>query len=265
MGRMTKLSLSGMIAALLLMTVASAAGLLKPERQLNGITLGSSYADVLAKRGMPLGVGPAVNSVDEIWNLLDPPPIEVAEELRSVAAPGVPSTGASRMALYAEMKERAYQLRPEYVIWEYVQRNAQGKIDPKAAWATYVIFDGKGKVIGVVVMADHAGATVPAEIRTKSDIRIGSLLFDVTRTYSWPDPLIQYGNYFFCNYPDQDVAFTVNADTRRVTAIAIGLPVTANLLNNSRSSVENPTPTTLPGMNLPANMAPWMKGAVPAK
>lgn len=259
MVRMTKPCLYGILVVFL----ATAAMALPPrETKLNSITLGSSYADVLAKCGMPHGVGPAVASVEEIWNLLDPPErvSEVAQELQSVAAPGLPNPGAARISLYSGMKTRAYQLRPQHCVWMYVgdsiaSNKWRDMPDPRAQWATYVIFNEQGRVVGVVVMTDSAKIQVPKHIRTSSNITIGSTLIDVAQVYTWPDPLIQYEGYFFCSYPDQNVTFTIDVNTRQVTTMAIGLPVTATLVGDKRSTAteilaeeKKKKTNTIPGM-----------------
>lgn len=267
MVRMAKPAILGMLVVLL----GTAAWAIPPrETKLNGVKLGWSFSDVLTACGMPHGIGPAVGSVEEIWNLIDPPEnlSVVADDLSSMSAPGLPQASSPRLSMYAGMKNRAYYLRPRHSVWMYVGDSIANKLlrekpDPNSEWATYVIFNEQGKVVGVVVMQDHPDVRVPAAIRTTSGVSFNSTLLDVSRLYTWPDPLIQYEGFFFCHYPEQNIAFTIDVNTRRVTTIAIGMPVTVSLVEK-RSTVREKikpvsqpaTPGGMPGSFPPGMMAP---------
>jgi len=210
---------------------------IKAEMILNSISLDSKINDVLTYRGMPHYIGPSVSGVGSIDSLLRSP------EQRSAALPATtvnPNMPGMRQPPQYGMNAGPAQVTMEpkkeniYMVWRY---DGNGKTpDPKASFTTYLFINKDGKVEAVVVNLNNPEAH--PNIQTETGITFGTRLSDIIKIYNWPEPFTRVGSLYYCNYPEQRVTFGLDANTRKVTCISIGVPfvVTAQSLESGQAA-----------------------------
>ncbi|MHB9132200.1 MAG: hypothetical protein ACYDBB_14085 [Armatimonadota bacterium] len=205
------------------------------EDTLNGISLDVDSLEVLNRMGMPQYLGPAVGGVDAIQDILDPPPVAEMMMGNAAGAPGMPG---------APVGPPPPQLEKQYIVWMY--DNAPRTQIPGTT--TYVIFNKQGKVVGVVVSLTK---NLPQPfLATKAGIGFGSRLTEVVNAdkYGWPSPFAKVGPHYFLSYPDRNITFGLDATTRRVVVIAIGLPFTVIPMQEKDANTPGGGAPGLPGM-----------------
>jgi hypothetical protein len=200
---------------------AGAQARLQRETFLAGVSVGSSFLDVLNGRGLPHYIGPALPTADEIENVLDPPPASLVDTAAAAVGgtPGMPGGAAMPGSPAAAPKPP----REKYIVWMYAGDSPVA--NPASGWNMYVVFDKRGTVVSVVVSL-KTPKSLPPGFSTTSGIRLGSKLFPLIDLYDWPEPFSQIGGQFFLSYPDKNVTFAVDKASRSVVTIAVGLPMT---------------------------------------
>lgn len=192
------------------------------EVTLDKVTLNATFIEVLNSRGVPHRIGPALTGADAITNLLNPPPVTAVIGGAMPPPDAVPAGVAAGASGAAKPQNIALKPQDTWMIWVY---EGSGPLpDPQAPVITYVFFDTQGQVAGVVVSA--RSPQVSSVIRTESGIGFGTKLSDIVKKYDWPQPFTRVGPYYFCSYPVQNVTFSLDTGSRKVQAIAIGLPIT---------------------------------------
>lgn len=228
---------------------------LPTEMLLNNVSLNSTYVEVLKRRGIPHFIGPAVTGMDSVTTLLKP--AEPKQTPRGAAVPqgapatqpynpGYPSNADTRYGPNTDTPLTPAQPKKvgPYMIWRYDGNNTTGKSDPKAAITTYVFFNERGIVEAVVVNQNTQKGF--ADIQTESGIAFGTKLSDIVKKYDWPDPFTRVGEFYYCNYPAQNVTFGLDTESRKVTCIGIGTPfiVTAQTLSASEQATTSQSGTS---------------------
>jgi len=228
---------------------------LQRETTLNGIAIGATYSQVLAVKGAPHGVGPSLPTVEDVWNALDPPPVETAnalvEQMGGASAPELPRQDAARNAIYAQyMPRKNFKSDSDYIAWEYIGGGA--KSDRTYGWVQYILFNRSGRVAGIVMYCPGNSERARFVTRTKSNITFLSTLADVTRAYTLPEPIVRYDKgywpdainsieqTYYLTLPEQNVTFTFNSATRKVIAIAVGIPVAFRVFDQTRDPLNAP-------------------------
>jgi hypothetical protein len=220
----------GLLLLLLGGTGLSALAQNRRETALDNVTLGSRCDAVLASRGMPHYIGPALSSIDAVRDLLDPPPIPLGD-----------LAGAAVGPLPGALTTDGLPPKPQekFVIWLYEGREA--KPNDKLGWRTYVLFNKHGVVVSIVVIADRPGIVVPIE--TRAGFKFGTRLTQIVQhqDYGWPDPFARVAGKYFCYYPDSNVTFALDSAKRTIVGIAIGLSLTVDA-----STTQGATPGATP-------------------
>lgn len=224
------------------------------ETELNNIKLNSMFTDVLAVKGAPTSFGPAVAEADNLMALLENPPTTTLSAVPGapggMPGPGRPSfmPGSSMPGMSPGMPEATKKPKPQYAIWLYASTN----------WATYVFFNQRGLVVGVVVAAKNPQVKVP--VQTQSNFHIGSKLMDVVAYYDWPDPFTTVGSDYYCTYPASTITFGLEQRSHEVVSIAIGVPYVADTAQ-ARQGSKMPG---APGMMMGAPGAPGFPSMSPS-
>jgi len=211
---------------------------IKPEVLLNGISLDSTFREVLTRRGVPHYIGPSISGVDSVTRLLSP------AQQKGAAGPAVPVNpnmpGGRQIPPQYGMNAGPAQIQVEpkkeniYMVWRY---DGNGKTpDPKASYTTYVFINDEGIVEAVVVNLNNPESS--PNIETETGITFGTRLSDIVKIYNWPEPFTRAGSLYYCSYPEQRVTFALDANTRKVTCISIGVPfvVTAQSLEPGQAA-----------------------------
>ncbi len=202
-----------------------------PQREvtLDSVTLNSTYLDVLDTfKRMPDCIGPAADSVDDMSYL------NTQQGTLTMAVPGAPMLGVipgmpsmipgSRMPAN-NASTPAAKPQEHYTIWCYIHGNINKTGREIAIWETYVFFNQRGLVVGVMVAAPTPTNLI--NVQTETGVKIGTPMIDVVKLYDWPDPFTTVGPYYYCTYPAQNVTFGLDQQTHRVVCIAIGLSYVA--------------------------------------
>lgn len=237
----------GLLVGMLALVPASAQMRPGRETQLGGVTLGSTFVEVLRDLGMPAMIGPALGSADDISEYLNPVKPQASVAMAAPAAAPMGPVGPG-MASGMGSGATAPKPQPEYTIFLY--RNRGGAI-----WNHYVFFNRGGYVVSIVATVASPGKQAPA--RAATNVGFAQRLTEVVRAYDWPEPFAKVGSNYFCNYPDRNIAFSLDTGTRTVIGIAVGVPMTVLPSENSKTGTGggggNPmmgAPGTLPGSAL---------------
>ena len=246
--------LLALTALLMLMSMPMWSQAQQPPRELtlNAVTINNTFLEVMTRHGAPHYVGPALQNADSVQTLLD----ASTSALGQVAVPGAPTApgalrpGAPSMTAGAGVLGQLLptRLREDYIVWMY-EGNGHTP-NSNAGFSTYVFFNKRGVVVGVVVNATKANAV--ADIATASGMTFGTSQLDIVKKYDWPDPFVVVGPDFYFSYPSYNVTFGLDQSTRKVVSIAIGLPfvVTASseqkAATGAANATKNPTTPTSP-------------------
>lgn len=214
------------------------------ELTLNAVTINTSFLEVLNRRGAPAFIGPAVSEADTIQTLMDTAPTGLGG-----AIPGMPANympGMPPMMMGTVMPQAAKVTKPkeEYVVWMY-EGGTPGEDDPSAGWYTFIFFNNRGFVVAVVIRA--LTPNIPTGVSTASGISIGSKMMDIVKSYDWPDQFTTVGSSYYCSYPENNVTFAMEQNTRKVVSIAIGLPFTVTVANPKGAGSPLMAPGMMPG------------------
>lgn len=200
----------------------------KRETTLNEVTLNFTAPQVIDKRGMPHYIGPALPGADAIEKILNPPP-----ELPTMGASGGPMAPAGPGMPDPSAVAGPPKPKPEdeYIVWMYEGNSKDGTASLGEGFSTYVIFDKFGKVVGVTVAWDKADGFPPPIFSTRrgangEKVGFGTRLIDMVKLYDWPDPFVRLDKYYFCAYPDANIAFSLDTGTRKVMVMSVGMLVT---------------------------------------
>ncbi len=194
---------------------------LPTETELNKIKLNSMFSDVLTNKGAPTFIGPSVENADGLMALLEAPPATAMSAMLGMF--GGPMPGRPRMipgAPTPTTPDTTTKPPENYMVWLYEKHDAQFRW-----WNTYVFFNERGVVVGVVVIAESPNVTTP--VQTESHVKIGTPLMDIVGNYDWPDPFTTVGSDYYCNYPANNVTYGLDQRSHRVISIAVGLPFVA--------------------------------------
>lgn len=205
---------------------------------LNGVGLNWTFDQVFAVRGAPHFIGPSVDDVTDINNILNPPPLPSSASDMSMMTgaapmmpgmpaypagmmPGMPGADPSMASMGPTEIPKTPKGRSDCIVWMY---EGNDKMAPKAdaGWYTYVIFNRKsGTVESVIVWS--ADPTKPAGIpKLKDGITLGSKLSDLLAIYEYPDSFFKVGACFVCPYGGQQLSFSISVKTRKILGIAMG-------------------------------------------
>lgn len=257
---------------------------LPTEMVLNGVTINSTYIEVLARLGLPHWIGPSVSGIAGITGVLQPPGPKTETPATRPAFtnqgqpmaprmapmnPGMLPTGAEGLNTPAMQPEKVVG---PFMVWRY--DGAGKKPDPTAAYSTYVFFDDKGVVQAVVVNLNKREAR--PGIWTESKVGFGTALLDIVQMgYNWPEPLTRVGDLYFCSYPNNNVTFSVEATGRKVVCIGVGIPIAVTQVKLSSGGTGKANPSAGPQITLPGGipgsgglpgfggMVPGMRGMPP--
>ncbi|MHB9025709.1 MAG: hypothetical protein ACYC7E_16325 [Armatimonadota bacterium] len=225
----------------------------RPEREgtLNGITVSSSFMDVLVQKGPPHWIGPALEGPDAVLDILDPPPMPLDGIGASTPGAPMPGSGMGPMPPGGMGPGGMITLKPkaknEYIVWLY---EGPGRTpNPDAGWNTYVLFNKTGQVAGVVVAVMKPG--VLPQVKTRSGVTFGTKMIDIISedkfAYGWPQPFVRVASHYFLSYPDYNVTYSLDSSTRRVVVIAIGISLTVNPLAQTTQGTGPGGPMMPPG------------------
>ena len=134
------------------------------------------------------------------------------------------------------------------MVWRYDGNGP--KPDGRAGFSTYIFFNDRGTVEGVVVI--QTADNMRADIRTESGYGFGTKMFDLVKRYEWPEPLSRVGGLYLCPYPKSNVTFALDGASRKVVCIAIGMSLA--VMSQTGSEVVTTTllsPAAGPGGLLP--------------
>jgi len=268
---------------MLLVTFAGVIPVLADIDVLNDVKLGMTFKEVLAAKFKPPDmVGPALASVEEVNNILNPPPASTTGAGMSI--PGMPMgmtpPVASPMPSPSPMSppfgitgpgatapDLVPKGRSDYIVWVYNEESGITKMQ----YTTYVIFNrglatdaDAGKVQGVVLWlksqvrkSDKSNLSTPVP-----ELQLGSNMTDLITKYNYPRPLAKIDANFFLAYPDQQIAYTVSSTTHKVIGIAIGgkmLTVVTRTSSTTPAATTGTTPAT-PSSTMPPS---GMPGSLP--
>ena len=244
---------------------------------LSGIKLNDTFDVVLGVKGSPHSIGPTLESVADVNNILRPPPVTTMPMMTDYAMPpamtppgGMPPPGPGVNPPFggawptpgmdqpvdptADLKPKG---RSEYVIWMY-EGNNPNRPDPKSGWATYVVMNrglgrtgrfNAGRVVAVAIwLYDQTATNLPAAPTTYNGIKLGSRMSEVTDRFGFPNPMIKIGNTFALNY--SGVTYSVDAATRKVIGICL-FDRLLTIVPNFTTLVEELPPTDMPGEGIP--------------
>ena len=226
------------------------------EVVLNGITLNSTFIEVLARRGLPHTIGPSVTGLSSVAALLrpsDPKPAMFGIP-GTVGMPGMGPLGAipGMPGATAQPKKNP----GPFMVWRY---DGNGKTpDAKANITTYVFFNEQGVVAAVVVNLNNKEAN--PDIRTEGGVSFGTKLSDIVKKYDWPEPFSRVGPLYLCIYPVYNVTYALDTSSRKVVCISIGMPFALTTQTFVEASTASVVPSTPPG---PQIMLPPMTGVFP--
>lgn len=270
-------AIRGAVVVMLLVTFAGMFPVSADIDTLNHVKLGMTFKEVLAATFKPPDlIGPTLSSVDEVNNILNPPP--ASSTGAGVGMPGMPgapgmpgmpgvmtppvsspmpspspmppsgmpgpfTSGPSGTSSTPDLVPKG---RSDYVIWVYKDHSGITKMQ----YVTYVVFNrglatdaDAGKVVGVVLWqisqvrkSDKSNLDTPVP-----ELQLGSNMTELIAKYNYPKPLAKIDANFFLAYPDQQIAYTVSATSHKVIGIAIGAKM---LTVVSRTSTTTPAATT---------------------
>jgi len=221
-----------------------------PRREitLDAVTLNSTFLEVLSIKGAPSLVGPSVTSADEVLSYLDPQPDTTPVAIPGMSPGGMAVPGAPSMMPGSSMAPgMALPAKPveNYIVWCYPGKDAH------AGCVTFVFFNRRGVVVGVVVNA--VSPNLPTSISTASGVTIGTKLTEIVKKYDWPDPFTTVSAYYYCSYPAYNVTYALDQQNHKVVSMAIGLPFVVTIGQEGKTS---------PGMRMPGGGA-YPGGAYP--
>ena len=234
---------------------------------LNGIEIGKDFNSVLDHMARtPDLVGPSLASIEEVNNILNPPPAATASAgmgmpgMPGVSQPptvfpttGPPMMGDPGMGAPAAPVELIPKGRSDYVFWAYHQVGKNGY-----TWTMYIMFDRgltdsskAGQVVGVVLWLtskpQNKDTTHLSTPDAGADIQLGSNMTKLIGAYGYPNPMVKIGANYFLAYPDRQIAYTVNTTTHKVIGIEIGEKLLTLVPRQSAATAAGSTPTGTSG------------------
>lgn len=233
---------------------------------LNGVALGSDFQAVIAKKGLPDYIGPSVENITDINNILKPSPQPSVAEMESGGMPfGAPGTASAGMMQNSMQEIKVPRGRGSSYIWLYEDKSP-------AKISTFVVIDRKSGVVTDVIVW-QANSEVAAEVPTTTKVNLGTSFADLIDIYGYPKPFRKAGATLICPYLDQSVTYSVNPKNGRIVGITIGrraLTVfdekadSAEGAGNGGATPPNPmaVPPGAPG-GLPAGAPPGMMPGLP--
>ena len=241
---------------------------------MDGVTLGMDVQTLFNVRGFPQFIGPALESVIDINNIVSPPPFGVTGGMTkgsnsSGMGGGSPWSGGGMSMGSMGTGSTQEPLKPigsqEYIIFLYRHdKQLYGK-NYTPNYNTYVFIDRRAGTVLYSIVWEEPGKQPRGLVPPEGGITIGSTMVQIYLNLGYPNSITQINDTYIYFYQSKGVSYSVSTVTGKVIGIALanrGITIDLTKTKQATSTGQQSTAGSTGASSVPGQ--PYNPGTLPA-